>query len=71
MTGVATNVCVETTARQAFLRDYYVVFAADGTAAYSQAEHDATLHNIDQFFGQVATTDEVIACWPAVLAAAR
>ena len=25
MTGIATNVCVETTARQAFLRDYYAV----------------------------------------------
>lgn len=71
MTGVATNVCVETTARQAFLRDYYVVFTADCTAAYSEAEHDATLRNIDQFFGQVVTADEVITCWPPVLAAAR
>ncbi len=34
-------------------------------------EHDATLRNIDQFFGQVATADEVIACWSPVLAAAR
>ena len=32
MTGIATNVCVETTARQAFLRDYYVVFTSDCTA---------------------------------------
>jgi|SRR5579862_3922914 len=65
MTGVATNVCVETTARQAFLRDYYVVFTSDCTATYSQAEHDATLHNIDSFFGAVVTADEVCACWPA------
>ena len=71
MTGVATNVCVETTARQAFLRDYYVVFTRDCTATYSEAEHEATLGNIDQFFGQVARSDEVIACWPRVLAAAR
>jgi uncharacterized protein (DUF1501 family) len=28
-TGVATNVCVETTARQTFLKDYYVVFTSD------------------------------------------
>lgn len=63
MTGVATNVCVETTARQAFLRDFYVVFARDGTATFSRAEHDATLHNIDQFFGQVAGLDEIAACW--------
>ena len=47
MTGVATNVCVETTARQAFLRDYYVVFTSDCTATYSQPDHDATLRNIE------------------------
>src|SRR6516225_3113081 len=56
--GIATNVCVETTARQAFLRDYYVVFTSDCTATYSQAQHEATLENIDQFFGQVVTSEE-------------
>ena len=71
MTGVATNVCVETTARQAFLRDYYVVFTSDCTATYSQAEHDATLHNIDAFFGAVVGADEVRACWPAATARLR
>ena len=65
MTGIATNVCVETTARQAFMRDYYVVFTSDCTATFSQAAHDATLHNIDQFFGEVATSDQVMACWPS------
>ena len=65
MTGVATNVCVETTARQAFLRDYYVVFTSDCTATYSPAQHAATLDNIDQFFGQVVSADDVIACWGA------
>ena len=73
MTGVATNVCVETTARQAFLRDYYVVFASDCTATYSQIDHDATLRNIDAFFGQVASAAEIEACWavePARLRAA-
>ena len=67
MTGIATNVCVETTARQAFMRDYYVVFASDCTATYSQRAHDATLQNIDHFFGQVVTSEEIMACWqPAV-----
>ena len=65
MTGVATNVCVETTARQAFLRDYYVVFTSDCTATYSAAQHAATLENIEQFFGQVVCAGDVIACWPA------
>jgi len=69
MTGVATNVCVETTARQAFLRDYYVVFTRDCTATFTRTEHEAALHNIDQFFGQVVNADEVMACWPAAHAA--
>ena len=71
MTGVATNVCVETTARQAFMRDYYVVFTSDCSATYSQAQHDATLVNIDQFFGEVVTSEQVMACWPAAEACAR
>ena len=33
MTGVATNVCVESTARDGFMNDYYVVFVSDCTAA--------------------------------------
>jgi ureidoacrylate peracid hydrolase len=65
MTGTATNVCVETTARQAFLRDYYVVFTSDCTATFSQREHDATLHTIDQFFGQVVRGEEIMTCWVA------
>jgi ureidoacrylate peracid hydrolase len=71
MTGIATNVCVETTARQAFLRDYYVVFVSDCTATYSQAQHEATLFNIDQFFGQVVTSQEVMACWQPATARLR
>ena len=71
MTGVATNVCVETTARQAFLRDYYVVFTSDCTATFSQAEHDAALRNIDQFFGQVVASQDVMACWSPAAARIR
>jgi ureidoacrylate peracid hydrolase len=71
MTGVATNVCVETTARQAFLRDYYVVFSNDCTATYSQPAHDMTLENIDAFFGQVASAAEIKACWQAAPARLR
>jgi ureidoacrylate peracid hydrolase len=65
ITGVATNVCCETTARQAFMKDYYVLFTSDCCATYSQAQHDATLFNISQFFGQVVTSEEIMACWPA------
>lgn len=71
LTGVVTNVCVETSAREAFVRDYYVVVARDGTAAYVQADHDMTLKNIDRFFGETATMEEITAFWPARNAAGR
>jgi ureidoacrylate peracid hydrolase len=65
LTGVVTNVCVETSAREAFVRDYYVAVVKDGTAAYSQADHDMTLLNIDRFFGEVTSIAELQALWPA------
>ena len=64
-TGVATNVCVETPAREGFMRDYYVVFTSDGTATYSQEDHDATLRNIDRYFGQVVSVSDLRAIWMA------
>jgi ureidoacrylate peracid hydrolase len=63
LTGVASNLCVETTAREAFVRDYYVVFLSDGTATYNTAAHEATLRVVDGFFGQVAAIEEVSASW--------
>ena len=63
LTGVATNVCVETTARDAFMNDYYVVFVKDGSATYSEAEHAATLATIDRYFGQVVSIADLAAAW--------
>ena len=63
ITGVSTNVCVETTAREAFIRDFYVVLVADGTAAYSSEEHEKTLKDIDRFFGEITTIAELCAIW--------
>ena len=71
LTGVATNACVESTGRDVYMHDYYLVFVSDGTATTSPAAHDATLANIDQFFGEVATTDAVVAAWAAVPERAR
>lgn len=63
MTGVGTNVCVESTARDGYMRDYNIVFVSDCTATSTQAAHDATLANMRQFFGVVATADEVVDFW--------
>jgi nicotinamidase-related amidase len=41
--GVATNACVESTVRDAFNNDYYVVLVEDAVAAYSQRLHEASL----------------------------
>ena len=63
MAGVASNVCVETTAREGFLRDYYIVFLEDGTASYSEAEHSAALQVIDRYFGEVSDVGTVMSVW--------
>lgn len=63
LTGVVTNVCVETTARDAFVRDYYVVAVDDGCAAYVEQDHIASLSNIDRFFGEVSTIKQISAHW--------
>ena len=70
MTGVATNVCVETTAREGFVRDYYIVFLSDGTACYSEDDQAATLRVIDGLFGQVSSVAEVAGIWDGRGAAA-
>ncbi|XP_051114798.1 nicotinamidase 2-like [Andrographis paniculata] len=46
VTGVVTNLCCETTARDAFIRGFRVFFSTDATAAWSQVLHDATLKNM-------------------------
>jgi ureidoacrylate peracid hydrolase len=71
LTGVATNACVESTGRDVYMHDYYLVFVSDGTATTSPAAHEATLANIDQFFGEVASIDAIVAAWAAVPARAR
>ena len=61
VTGVATNVCVESTARDAYHRDYNVILIEDCCGAYDKAEHAATLNNISKFFGTVTTAETLIA----------
>ncbi|MFZ5519476.1 MAG: isochorismatase family protein [Candidatus Zhuqueibacterota bacterium] len=53
--GVMTNLCCETTARDAFVRDYEVFFLADGTATVSDQYHRATLLNLSFGFAHLTT----------------
>jgi ureidoacrylate peracid hydrolase len=66
--GVATNVCVESTARDAFMRDYYVVLVEDCSAAYFADLHAAALRNIELHFGLVVKAADVFETWQPLLA---
>ncbi|KAI3514357.1 hypothetical protein L1887_12695 [Cichorium endivia] len=46
VTGVMTNLCCETTAREAFVRGFRVFFSTDATATSSEELHQATLMNM-------------------------
>lgn len=59
-TGTVTNVCVETTARDAFNHDFNVILVEDCCGAYFPEEHQATLINICKYFGTVTTSDRII-----------
>lgn len=53
ITGVATNVCCDSTARDGAMRDFKVLFLSDCNASFSTAEQEATLSNFDKHFGVV------------------
>lgn len=58
--GTRTNVCCESTARDAMMLDFKVVLVSDGTSAMSAEEHQATLDTLAQSFADVVTTDELL-----------
>ena len=65
ITGIATNICCETTAREAAQHDFRVFFLSDGTATKemngvtADELQRATLASLGMVFAQVATLDEV------------
>jgi ureidoacrylate peracid hydrolase len=58
--GTATNVCCESSARDAMMLDYRVIMLSDANATWTDEEHAATLDNFMLFFGDVMTADEAI-----------
>lgn len=65
ITGVATNVCCDSTARDGAMRDFKVLFLSDGNASFSQEEQDATLKNFAKHFGVVMESDDLMERWQA------
>src|ERR1700716_3504945 len=61
LVGVNTNVCVETTLRDAYHREFFALMIPDATLqAGSDFIFQATVFNVTRFFGWAASGDRVI-----------
>ena len=63
VTGVITSGCVESTARDAFFRNYYVVLPADASASYARERHDASLRKLGMTMATMTTTADLTTIW--------
>ena len=68
LTGIATNIGVESTARDAYERGYEQVFVEDAMAARNADEHANTVRTIFPRMGRVRSTAEVLAALEATTA---
>jgi ureidoacrylate peracid hydrolase len=62
-TGVQTNICVETSLRDAVCMGFYACLALDCVASHTQPLHDATVLNTRFLFGDTMTGNEVADIW--------
>ena len=62
VTGTVTNVCCESTARDAMMLNFKTLMVSDGNAAVTDDEHNATLISFYLTFGDVMSTDQLIGC---------
>jgi ureidoacrylate peracid hydrolase len=63
ITGLSTNICVESTLRDAVELDYYVVLPKDCTASWSEKLYESTLENVKHRFGHVCTLIDILHIW--------
>jgi len=63
VTGTFTNVCVDSTARDAYVNDYYVVVPEDLTANPDVESQHAALKTLGHFFGVVVPSSDLLAAW--------
>jgi ureidoacrylate peracid hydrolase len=57
--GIATNVCVESTIRDAYHREYFPVMISDATMAAGPGQQEATEFNVLRFFGWLTTSEDL------------
>lgn len=60
VTGVATNVCVESTVRDAFMRDFDVVLVPEACTANTPEEHQIGVTSIATYFGRIASLETIL-----------
>jgi len=60
LTGVATNVCVDSTLREGFFLGYNIVLAEDCVGSNSKAGHEGTLATVRNNIGTVASSEEIL-----------
>ena len=58
--GIMTNMCCESTARDAYYRDYRVFFMADATGTITEEMHLASLLNLGFGFARIVMTNDII-----------
>jgi nicotinamidase-related amidase len=67
ISGICTNICCETTAREAGMRDYHVFFTSDGTETFPagglsvEEIKKATLTTLGVAFAKIVSVDETVA----------
>jgi ureidoacrylate peracid hydrolase len=57
--GAATNTCVDTTVRDAYMRDFDVLIVSDCVAGVDESWHDVALAVWAQYVGALTTLDEL------------
>jgi ureidoacrylate peracid hydrolase len=60
--GTVTNVCCESTARDAMMLNFKTVMITDANAAMTDEDHNASLIGFYLIFGDIMSTDFAIAC---------
>ncbi|HJY64083.1 MAG TPA: isochorismatase family cysteine hydrolase [Ignavibacteria bacterium] len=60
ISGVMTNMCCESTARDAYYRDYRVFFPADATGTINEVMHFASLLNLGYGFAKITSTNVIL-----------
>ena len=63
MTGVATNVCVESTARDGYMLDFYILVPRDLVACAHQELQDVSIRNLQSYFGTITSAQEIMDSW--------